>query len=108
MLRQGPAVARCEVVQPRPAVSVQGLVVANPLGEQKPLDAVDVPDPFGCQGLALATAPGPSLLVWGRGPAHPKNPRLAPFVGQQGSHKSLTVDPVGLGPPMPAGGGDRG
>src|SRR3982750_1966491 len=36
-----------QCLEPLPAVSVQGLVVADPLSEQKPLDAIDVLDPFG-------------------------------------------------------------
>src|SRR3954453_5963854 len=54
-LRKGAAIARDQLLTPLATVSVQGLVVADPLGEQKPLDAIDVPDPLGCQGLALPT-----------------------------------------------------
>src|SRR3954466_5655988 len=54
---RGAAIARDQFLEPLPAASVQGLVVADPLGEQKPLNAIDVPDPFGCQGLALTTDP---------------------------------------------------
>src|SRR3954449_12508621 len=95
-LRKGATIARDQLLKPLPAVAVQGLVVANPLGEQKPLDAIDVPDPFGGQGLALATDPAPILLVWRRSLDHRTNPGLAPLVGQQGSHQSLTIDPIGL------------
>ena len=51
-LRKGATIARDQLLKPLPAVSVQGLVVADPLGKQKPLDAIDVLDPFGCQGRA--------------------------------------------------------
>src|SRR6185503_6612277 len=66
-LRKGATIARDQLLEPLATVSVQGLVIADPLGEQKPLDAIDVPDPFGCQGLAFTTDPAPILLVWGRG-----------------------------------------
>src|SRR3954468_18142254 len=62
-LRKGATIARDQFLEPLPAVSVQGLVVADPLGEQKPLDAIDVLDPFGCQGLALTTDPATVLLL---------------------------------------------
>src|SRR4051795_10005259 len=69
---------------------------------------MDVPAPFGCQGLALATDPAPILLVWRRGLDHRTNPGLAPLVGQQGPPQSLTADPVGLRPPPPTGRRDGG
>src|SRR5690349_7427396 len=56
-LRKGATIARDQFLEPLPSVAVQGLVVADPLGEQKPLDAVDVLDPFGGQDLALTTDP---------------------------------------------------
>jgi hypothetical protein len=62
-VRKGATIARDQRLKPLATVSVQGLVVADPLGEQKPLDAIDVPDPFGCQGLALPTDPAPILLL---------------------------------------------
>src|SRR5215210_7408969 len=105
-LRKGATIARDQLLKPLPAVSVQGLVVADPLGTQKPFDAVDVLNPFGCEGLALTTDPAPILLLGARSLDHRTNPGLAPLVGQQGSHQSLTVDPVRLGPPTAAGGGD--
>src|SRR4051794_32443606 len=107
-LRKGATIARDQRLKPLPAVAVQGLVVANPLGEQKPLDAIDVPDPFGCQGLALATDPAPILLLGRRSLDHRTNPGLAPLGAQQGPHQSLTVDLVGLRPPTPTGRRDRG
>src|SRR3954470_6310160 len=107
-LRKGATIARDQLLETLPAVAVQGLVVADPLGEQKPLDAIDVLDPFGRQGLALTTDPAPILLVWSRGLDHRTNPGLAPLVGQQGPHQSLTVDPVGLRPPPPTGRRDGG
>src|SRR3954464_1965182 len=107
-LRKGATIARDQRLKPLPAVAVQGLVVANPLGEQKPLDAIDVPDPFGCQGLALATDPAPILLLGRRSLDHRTNPGPPPLVGQQGPHQSLTVDLVGLRPPTPTGRRDRG
>jgi hypothetical protein len=80
---------------------VQRLVVADPLGEQKPLDAIDVLDPFGCQGLALTTDPAAVLLVWGRSLDHRTDPGLAPLVGQQCANQGFAIDPVGLRPPTP-------
>src|SRR4051795_4929272 len=62
-LRKGATIARDQLLETLPAVAVQGLVVADPLGEQKPLDAIDVLDPFGRQGLALTTDPAPILLL---------------------------------------------
>src|SRR3954452_11365817 len=88
---------------PLPTVAVQGLVVADPLGEQKPLDAIDVLDPFGCQGLALTTDPAPILLLWGRGLDPRTNPGLATLVGQQCANQGFAVDRVGLRPPTPTG-----
>src|SRR3954469_12070177 len=70
-LWKGAAIARDQLLKPLPAVSVQGLVVADPLGEQKPLDAVDVLDPFGCQRLALPTDPAAVLLLGRRSPSSP-------------------------------------
>src|SRR3954453_8426774 len=64
-LRKGATIARDKFLEPLPAVAVQGLVVADPLGEQKPFDAIDVLDPFGRQGLALPTDPAAVLLLWG-------------------------------------------
>src|SRR4051794_6780999 len=105
-LRKGATIARDQFLKPLSTVAVQGLVVADPLGEQKPLDTVDVLDPFGRQRLAFPTDPAAVLLVWGRSLDHRTHPGLAPLVGQQGSHQSLTVDPVGLRPPTPPGCGD--
>src|SRR3954464_6135118 len=107
-LRKGATIARDQLLKPLATVSVQGLVVADPLSEQKPLDAIDVPDPFGRQGLALPTDPAPILLLGARSLDHRTNPGLAPLVGQQGSHQSLTIDLVGLRPPTPPGRGDGG
>src|SRR5215212_11137612 len=46
-LRKRATIARDQLLKPLPTVAMQGLVVADPLGEQKPLDAIDVLDPFG-------------------------------------------------------------
>src|SRR4051812_20173373 len=105
-LRKGATIARDQLLKPLPAVAVQRLVVADPLGEQKPLDAVDVLDPFGCQGLALATDPAPILLLGRRSLDHRTNPGLAPLVGQQGANQGFAIDLVSLCPPTPPGGGD--
>src|SRR3954447_17135948 len=107
-LRKGATIARDQLLKPLPAVAVQGRVVADPLGEQKPLDAVDVPDPFGCQGLALPTDPAPILLVWGRSLDHRTNPGPPPLGGQRGGNRGFAVDLVGLRPPAPTGRGDGG
>src|SRR3954462_14870991 len=105
-LRKGATIARDQLLEPLSTVAVQGLVVADPLGEQKPLDAVDVLDPFGGQDLALPTDPAPILLVWGRGLDHRTNARLAPLVGQQSANQGFAIDLVSLCPPTPPGGGD--
>src|SRR5687767_11986890 len=47
---RGATIARDQFLKPLSTIAGQGLVVADPLGEQKPLDAIDVLDPFGCQG----------------------------------------------------------
>src|SRR3954470_15069385 len=107
-LGKGATIARDQLLKPLPAVAVQGRVVADPLGEQKPLDAIDVPDPFGCQGLALATDPAPILLLGRRSLDHRTNPGLAPLVGQQAPPQSLPVDLAVLPPPTPTGRRDRG
>src|SRR3954452_16442359 len=105
-LRRGATMPRYRLLEPLSTVAVQGLVVADPLGEQKPLDAIDVLDPFGGQDLALPTDPAPILLVWGRGLDHRTNARLAPLVGQQSANQGFAIDLVGLRPPTPPGGGD--
>src|SRR3954466_7196198 len=107
-LRKRATIARDQLLKPLPAVPVQGFVVADPLGEQKPLDAVDVPDPFGRQGLAFTTDPAPILLVWGRGLDHRTTPGLAPLAAQRGANWGFPVDRVGLRPPAPPGRGDGG
>src|SRR3954447_5059788 len=94
---------RDQLLKPLPAVSVQGLVVADPLGEQKPLDAVDVLDPFGCQGLALTTDPATILLLWGRGLDHRPTPGLATLVAQQCANQASAFNRLGLPPPTPTG-----
>src|SRR3954454_24564874 len=99
-------IARDQFLEPLPAVAVQRLVVADPLGEQKPLDAIDVLDPFGRQRLALPTDPAAVLLVWGRSLDHRTHPGLAPLVGQQRATQAFAIDLVGLRPPTPPGGGD--
>src|SRR3954451_11964773 len=100
-LWKGAAIARDQFLKPLPAVAVQRLVVADPLGEQKPLDAIDVLDPFGRQRLALPTDSAAVLLVWGRSLDHRTHPGLAPLVGQQGANRGFAIDPVGLRPPTP-------
>src|SRR4051812_12825461 len=50
--------------------------------------------------------PAAILLVRGRSLDHRTHPGLAPLVGQQGANQSLAVDPIGLRPPTPPGGGD--
>ena len=107
-LRKGATIARDQFLKPLSTVAVQGLVVADPLGEQKPLDAVDVLDPFGCQRLALPTDPAPILLLGRRSLDHRTNPGLAPLVGQQGANQGFAIDLVGLRPPTPPGRGDGG
>ena len=102
-IRKRATIARDQLLKPLPTVAVQGLVVADPLGEQKPLDAIDVLDPFGCQGLALTTDPATILLLWGRGLDHRTNPGLATLVGQQCANQGFAVDRVGLRPPTPTG-----
>src|SRR5205085_11213386 len=82
-LRKGATIARDQFLKPLSTVAVQGLVVADPLGEQKPLDAVDVLDSFGGQDVALSTDPAPVFLVWGRGLAHRTYSCLASLVRQQ-------------------------
>src|SRR3954454_16712175 len=93
-LRKGATIARDQRLKPLPAVAVQGLVVANPLGEQKPLDAVDVLDPFGRQGLPLTTDPATVLLLRGRSLDHRTPPGLASLVGQQCANQGFAVDPI--------------
>src|SRR3954465_3330139 len=95
-LWKGATIARDQFLEPLSTVAVQGLVVADPLGEQKPLDAIDVPDPFGRQRLALTTDPAPILLLGARSLDHRTDPGLAPLVGQQCANQGFAVDPVGL------------
>jgi hypothetical protein len=78
------------------------------LGEQKPLDAIDMLDPFGGQRLAFTTDPAPILLEWGRGLDHRTNPGLAALVGQQGANQGFAINLVSLRPPTPTGRRDGG
>src|SRR4051812_10018431 len=87
-------IARDQFLEPLPAVAVQRLVVADPLGGQKAPYAVYVLDPFGRQRLALPTDPAPILLVWGRGLDHRTHPGLAPLVGQQSANQGFAIDLV--------------
>src|SRR3954451_10089210 len=100
-LRKGATIARDQLLKPLPAVAVQGRVVADPLGEQKPLDAVDVLDPFGGQDLAFTTHAAPILLVWGRRLDHRTTPGLASLGAQQAPTKALPTYLVGPRPPQP-------
>src|SRR5215213_8704804 len=63
---QGAAVAGRQLFQPLAPVTMQGLVVGDALGEQQPLDPVDVLHPLCHQRLALAAEPAPVLLLRGR------------------------------------------
>ncbi len=40
------AIAGLQLLQPLPPVAAQRLVASDALGEQQPLDAIDVPDPL--------------------------------------------------------------
>src|SRR3954471_1672145 len=99
-------IARDQFLEPLPAVAVQRLVVADPLGEQKPLDAIDVLDPFGRQRLALPTDPAAVLLVWGRSLDHRTHPGLAPLVRPPSANGAFAMNLVALRPPTPPGCGD--
>src|ERR1700737_1603743 len=65
-------------------------------------------DPFGGQRLALTAKPAAVFIFRRRRPYHGADARFAAFVCQQRANQSLAVDPVGLGPPPPAGGRNRG
>src|SRR5215217_802394 len=104
---QRAAITGPQFLKPGPAMAVHGLVVGYALREQEPLDPVNMLDPLGGQGLALAAEAAPVLLL-GRGRLdHRADPRLAALVGQQSSHQRLAVNPVGLGPSPTARGRDR-
>jgi hypothetical protein len=106
--RQGPAVTCPQVLQPLTPTLAQRLVAENPLGEEQPFDPVDVRHPLPHQRLALAADAPAVLLLWRRRPGHATHPRLATLEGHQGAHQGLTIDPIGLRPPTPARGQDRG
>src|SRR5215471_19725275 len=78
------------------------------MGGEQPVDPVDVPHPLAHQRPALAADTPPVLLLRRRRPGHRTHPRLATLVSHQGAHQGLTIDPVGLRPPTPARGQDRG
>jgi hypothetical protein len=108
MRGQGTTVGRRQLVEPLAPPAPQGLVVADSLREEQPLDPVDVLDALGDQRLAFAADPPSVLLLGCRRPDHRANPGLAALVGQQRADQGLTIDLVGLCPSPPAGGGDRG
>ena len=108
MIRQPDDHRRSAALRAAPAGAAQRFVVAISLGEQQPLDAVDVLDPLDDQHLALP-ADAPAVFVLGsRRLDHGADPRLAPLVRQQRANQRLAIDPVGLRPPAPARCRDRG
>src|SRR5829696_8909182 len=62
-LRKGATIARDQFLEPLSTIAVQGLIVADPLGEQKRLYAVDVLDPFSGWRLSRGSDPAAVLLV---------------------------------------------
>ena len=71
--------ARAQRLWPRAPVAAQRLVVDGPLREQEALDPIDVLDPFGDQGLALAPEPSAILLLNARRLGHCADPGLGPL-----------------------------
>ena len=86
MLGQRTTITGPEFLKPRPSFAQQGLIVRDALGEEQPLDPIDVLDPLRCQDLALATDPAAILLVRRRCSNHSAHPRLASLIRQQRSH----------------------
>jgi hypothetical protein len=106
--RQRPAIACPQVLQPLAPPLAQRLVAEHSLGKEQPLDPVDVPHPLAHQRPALAADTPAVLLLQRRRPGHRAHPWLAALEGHQGTHQGLAIDPVGLCPPPPARGQDRG
>src|SRR5512140_1264628 len=98
MLGQRTTVTGPEFLKPRPSFAQQGLIVRDALGEEQPLDPIDVLDPLRCQRLALAADSAAILLLWGRCSNHGAHPRLASLIRQQRAHQSFPVDLVSLRP----------
>src|SRR4051812_30075607 len=106
--RQGPTVTGPQVLQSLTPTLAQRLVAEDPLGEEQPFDPVDVSHPLAHQRPALAANAPAVLLLRRRRPGHRTHPRLAALEGHQGAYQGLAIDPVGLRPPPPARGQDRG
>jgi hypothetical protein len=99
---KGAAIARLELVEPLASIAAQRLVTRYALGEQQPLDPIDVLDPLGDQHLALAAEAAAVFFLGRRRPDHRAHPRFAALERQQRANQRLAVDPVGLGAPPPA------
>src|SRR6266702_6345660 len=107
MWRQLPSVAGAQDHEPCPPVAPQWRVVGYALREQKTHDPVHVLDPLSDQGLPLPAKPPAIFLLGRRHRHHGADPRLAPLVGQKRSQQRLAIQPVRLGPPLPARRRDR-
>jgi len=98
----GRPVAGLELFQGLAPVAAPRLVSGYPLGEKKPLDAVDVANTLGRQRLALA-AEASAVLLLGFGHLHHRaDARLSAFIREQRANKRLAVDLVGLRTPTAA------
>src|SRR4029077_9926360 len=83
VLRQGPAVACPQLLQPLTPTLAQRLVAKHPLGAEQPFDPVDVRPPLSPQRLALAADTPAVRLLRRRRPGHRTYPRLATLEGHQ-------------------------
>ena len=79
--RQGAAIARLQFFQPRPAVTLQRLIITDALGEEQPLDPVDVFHSLANERLALPADPAAVFLFGCRRLDHRAHPRFPAFVG---------------------------
>src|SRR5271157_4887425 len=95
IVRQRAPVAGRQFVEPLAAVAPDGLVVGDPLREQQTFDAVYMLDALCDQRLAFAAEASPVLLLRGWGYGHSADARLAALEREQGTQKSLSVEPVG-------------
>ena len=92
--RYGMAIAGAQLTEPRRKAGVPRLRVADPLGMQQRLDAVDMSAALADQALALAGPPA-GILLGDRGHRrHAAHLGLAPAIGEQRAHQRFEIEAV--------------
>jgi hypothetical protein len=105
---QGPPVPGAQSFQPFPAVLVPGLIALDALREEQALQPVHMPDAFPDEGLQFPAHTPTILFLRRRDANHRADPRFAPLPGHECAHQRLAIDPIRLGPAVPARHRDRG